>query len=48
VSVINFSEKEYFSEERLLNGISMYEGQTDYRFKHIVYIVDGKVFYYKK
>lgn len=46
IAVINFPDKTIFSMERLINGIALYNGQTEYRFKHIIYIVDNRVYYY--
>ena len=47
VAVIYFPKPELYSFERLKNGIKRYNGQTDHRFKEIIYIVDGKVKSYK-
>ena len=47
VAVIYFPKPELYSFERLKNGIKRYNGQTDHRFKEIIYIVDGKVNSYK-
>lgn len=47
IAVVNFPKPEIFSLNRLITGVKMFEGQTNYRFKHIIYIVEGNVFYYK-
>lgn len=46
VAVIYFPDKNLFSMERLIKGILQYDGQTDYCFAHIIYIVEEKCYYY--
>lgn len=41
--VLYFPKSELFSNERLQEGIKKFRGVSDFRFKEIVYIVDGKV-----
>lgn len=48
IAILYFPDETSFSNELLENGISKYNGQTDYRFKKIVYIVNGKIKTYKK
>ena len=47
IAVIYFPDKNLFSMERLIKGILQYEGQTDYSFAHIIYIVEEKCYWYK-
>ena len=46
VAILYFPNKETFNMNRLRDGIRKYNGQADYRFTHIVYIVDDKIYYY--
>ena len=46
VAILYFPNKEDFSLDRIKEGVKKYEGQTNYRFKKIVYIVDKEVKYY--
>jgi hypothetical protein len=41
--VLYFPKSELFSNERLQEGMKKFRGVSDFRFKEIVYIVDGKV-----
>ncbi|WP_327984882.1 phage minor head protein [Bergeyella porcorum] len=45
-AILYFSNKESFDFERLKEGIDKYKGQTDYRFKNIIYIIENKIYYY--
>ena len=47
VAIIYFPEKGIYSHERLRDGVKKYNGQTQYRFKKILYIVDGVIHKYK-
>lgn len=47
VAILYFPIKELFSSDRINKGIAMYKGQTEYRFKQIICIVEGKLYYYK-
>ncbi|PXV61177.1 hypothetical protein CLV62_12510 [Dysgonomonas alginatilytica] len=44
--ILYFPDKELFSMERISKGLAMFKGQSDYQFKEIVFIVDGKVYRY--
>lgn len=46
IAILYFPSKESFKMDWLENSIRMFNGQTDYRFKQIIYIVEGKVHYY--
>ena len=46
IAIIYFPNSKLFSLERLLTGIAKYNGQTNYRFKHIIYVVNDTVYYY--
>ena len=46
-AVIYFPNKDLFSKDRLTQGVLQYEGQTEYRFCHIIYVVGEKCYYYK-
>lgn len=46
IAILYFPDAESFSMERLDEGIKMYNGQTKYRFKKIIYIVNNVVKYY--
>ena len=46
VTILYFPESSEFSMERLEQGFKMYNGQTEYRFKKIIYIVDDIINYY--
>lgn len=46
IAVIYFPDKNLFSMERLIKGILQYDGQTDYCFAYIIYIVEEKCYYY--
>lgn len=43
VAILYFTKPDLFSTDRLLKGIAKFNGLSTYRFKTIVYIVDGKV-----
>ncbi|BBQ07947.1 minor capsid protein [Elizabethkingia anophelis] len=47
IAILYFPNKESFNLDWLENSIRMFNGQTDYRFKQIIYIVEGKVNYYQ-
>ena len=44
--ILYFPDKELFSIDRLNNGLAMFSGNSNYKFKEIVFIVDGKVHIY--
>lgn len=46
IAILYFDDKETFDFEWLKQGVKKYNGQTDYRFKHIIYIVENEIFYY--
>lgn len=46
IAILHFPDTEAFELERLENSIRMFNGQTQYRFQKIIYIVDGKIHYY--
>lgn len=46
VAILYFDDKETFDFEWLKQGIKKYNGQTDYRFKYIIYIIENEIFYY--
>ena len=46
VAVLYFNNKKDFDLEWLERGINKYNGQTDYRFKKIIYIIEDKIFNY--
>lgn len=41
--ILYYPKSELFSMDKLQKGLKMYRGTSDYRFKEIIYIVDGKV-----
>jgi hypothetical protein len=47
IAIVNFPDSSIFSMERLQDGIAAYNGQTNYRFKHIVYIIEGEIHFYE-
>lgn len=46
-AILFFPEGSIFNMHRLVKGIKMYEGQTNYRFENLVFIAGGKVYYHK-
>lgn len=46
ITILYFPEASEFSMDRLEESLRMYNGQTDYRFKKIIYIVDDIINYY--
>ena len=46
IAILHFPDAEAFELERLETSIRMFNGQTQYRFQKIIYIVDGKIHYY--
>lgn len=47
IAVLHFPNIELFSLMRLETGIRMFRGQTDYEFNQIIYIVEGKIYYFQ-
>ena len=47
VAVVYFPDKKDFSMERMIKGVSMYSNIEKHKFTHIIYVVDGKMYYYK-
>lgn len=47
IAVLHFPDAKLFSLQRLETGVKMFKGQSDYEFKTIIYIVEGKIYYYK-
>ncbi|MHC5353104.1 minor capsid protein [Myroides sp. LJL115] len=45
VAIIHFPITSNYSKSRVIQGIRMYQGQTKYRFKAIIIVVDGNYFY---
>lgn len=45
VALLYFPDDSLFNMQRLLEGVRMYNGQTKYRFKSIIYIVGKEIFY---
>ena len=46
IAILHFPDAEAFEYERLETSIRMFNGQTQYRFQKIIYIVEGKIHYY--
>ena len=46
VAILYFNNKKDFDLEWLERGINKYNGQTKYRFKKIIYIIEDKIFNY--
>ena len=46
VAILYFPNKEIYSMNELNRSIARYNGQIDYRFKKIIYIVEGKINFY--
>ena len=46
IAILYFPKDVEFNIERLEDGIKAYNGQTEYRFKKIVYIIHNKINYY--
>lgn len=46
IAILHFPKSESFSMDRLKDGINKYNGQTDYRFKKVIYIVNDKIYHY--
>ena len=46
VAVLYFPEADVFDFDWLAKSIAKYNGQTEYRFRKIIYIVDGKIYHY--
>lgn len=45
LAVLYFPDESLFSLKRITDGVKMYQGQTKYRFKNIIYIVNGEIHY---
>ena len=48
IAILYFPDENNFSIEKLNISVKKYNGQTDYRFKKIIYIVNDKILVYKK
>ncbi len=48
IAVIYFPKEELFTRERLFDGIYKYNGQAEYRFEQIIYIVGENINYINK
>lgn len=46
-AILYFPDKEIFSAEKISFGLKMFNSHTDYEFKQILLIVDGKIIYHK-
>lgn len=46
IAVLYFPERKNFNFDIMKSGIKKYEGQTDYRFRNVIYIVENKIYYY--
>jgi len=47
VAIVYFPNEKIYSYERLQNGVKKYNGQTNYRFEQIIYIVNENIFIYQ-
>ena len=47
IAVIYFPDENLYSYKRLKKGVKLYNGQTEYRFRKIIYIVNGVIYVYK-
>jgi SPP1 gp7 family putative phage head morphogenesis protein len=47
IAILHFPDASKFSIIRLETGIKMYKGQSDFEFKQIIYIVNGKIYFVK-
>ncbi len=47
IAIINFKDSSFFSMARLTDGINDNYKYSDYDFINIIYIVNGKIYYYK-
>lgn len=45
VAILHFPNTELYSKSRVLQGIRMYQGQTTYRFKAVIVVIDRRYFY---
>lgn len=45
--ILYFPDNKLFSEDRINSGFAKFNGQSDYHFKEIIYIVNGKIYRYK-
>lgn len=45
VAILYFPKSKLYSRERVFQGVRMYNGQTSYRFKSIIVVVNGEYYY---